>query len=58
VGTGRAIQVLEIELIINLHTALLLMALICFLLSAVGVATRINLLALGLAAWVLTFLLA
>lgn len=43
---------------LNLHSALLVVAFACFLLSAVGVSSRINLVALGLAAWVLTHLLA
>jgi len=36
-----------------IHTALLIAALVCFVLAAAGVATsRANLLALGLACWV------
>jgi len=41
-------------MVINLHVALLLVALICFILAAVGVNARVNLTALGLACWVLT----
>jgi len=37
--------------------ALLLLALICFVLAAVGVRSRINLVALGFACWVLSLLL-
>ena len=38
---------------------LLILAFVCFILSAIGVnAPRVNLLALGLALWVLTLLLA
>ena len=41
-----------------LHKILLILALMCFVLSALGVVTtRVNLLAAGLAFWVLTVLL-
>jgi hypothetical protein len=36
----------------------LLLALVCFVLAALGVSSRVNLLPLGLALWVLTLLLA
>lgn len=39
-----------------LHTILLVLALICFLLAAFGVSSRVNLVAIGLAAWVATLL--
>jgi hypothetical protein len=41
----------------SLAFILLVIALICFVLAAVGVSSRINLLAVGLACWVLTLLL-
>ena len=41
----------------TINALLLLLAFICFLLSAVGVASRINLQSLGLALWVLALLL-
>ena len=37
-----------------LNTILLILAFVCFLLAALGVQTRINLVAAGLALWVLT----
>lgn len=40
-----------------LHTILLVFAFVCFLLGAFPVPSRVNLVALGLAAWVLTLLL-
>jgi hypothetical protein len=40
-----------------LITVLLVFALICFLLAAAGVASRVNLIALGLAAWIATLLI-
>lgn len=40
----------------NLHFLLLLIALILFILAACGVASRINLVAAGLACWVATVL--
>lgn len=40
-----------------LTTLLLLIAFVCFVLAAFGVASRINLMAAGLAAWVLVQLL-
>lgn len=40
-----------------LTTLLLLIAFICFVLAAFGVASRVNLIAAGLAAWVATHLL-
>lgn len=39
-----------------LHVFLYVLALVCFLLAAVPVPARINLTALGLAAWVATYL--
>lgn len=39
-----------------LHTVLLALALLCFVIGAIGVATRVNVVALGLALWVLTLL--
>jgi len=39
-----------------LHTLLLMFAFVCFLVAAFAPATRINLVALGLAAWVATLL--
>jgi len=39
-----------------LHIFLLVFALVCFLVAAGNVASRINLVALGLAAWVATLL--
>lgn len=44
-------------MIITLTTLLLVLAFICFILAAVGVSSRVNLVALGLALWVLTLLL-
>ena len=41
-----------------LHIVLLILAFICFLLSAAGITTRVNLQSLGLGAWVLAVLLA
>jgi hypothetical protein len=43
-------------MIITLNLVLLLCALICFVLSAAGVASRINLQSAGLALWVLALL--
>jgi hypothetical protein len=40
-----------------LHMLLLILALVCFVLSAVGVQSRINLQSAGLSLWVLTLLL-
>lgn len=42
---------------VMLHTILLVFAFVCFLLGAFPVPSRVNLVALGLAAWVLTLLL-
>ena len=39
-----------------LHVFLYVLALVCFLLATIPVPSRINLTALGLAAWVLTYL--
>jgi hypothetical protein len=39
-----------------LHTILLVLALLMFVLAAIGVPSRVNLVAAGLAAWVLTLL--
>jgi len=41
----------------SLTLVLLLLAFLCFLLAAVGVRSRINLVALGFACWVLSLLL-
>jgi hypothetical protein len=41
---------------ISLKTFLLVLAFVCFLVATFPVATRVNLVALGLAAWVLTLL--
>jgi len=41
---------------VTVHTALLLVALVLFVLAAIGVPSRINLVAAGLACWVLTLL--
>lgn len=41
---------------ISLRLILLLLALICFVLAAAGVQTRINLTAAGLAFWVLSLI--
>ena len=40
-----------------LETILLVVAFVCFVAGAVGIAARVNLVALGLAAWVLAELL-
>lgn len=40
-----------------LKTALLVVAFVCFLFAALAPPTKVNALALGLAAWVLTLLL-
>ncbi len=40
-----------------LHLLLLIFACVCFVLAAVGTQTKINLLAAGLALWVLSLLL-
>lgn len=42
---------------ISLHTLLLALAFVCFFLAAFGVGSRINLVAFGLALWVLSLLL-
>jgi hypothetical protein len=42
---------------ITIHFLLLLLAFICFVLAAFGVGSRINLVAAGLAFWVVTILL-
>lgn len=45
-------------MMITANTILLLLALICFLLAAIGVpVTRVNLIALGLFLWLLSILL-
>jgi len=41
---------------IALHALLLILAFICFVLAAIGVSSRVNLVALGLALWVLTLI--
>jgi hypothetical protein len=38
------------------HPILLIIAIVCFVLAAAGVQSRVNLIALGLAAWALTLL--
>jgi hypothetical protein len=45
-------------MVITLRLVLLLLAFISFVLAAVGVQSRVNLVALGLAIWVLTLLFA
>jgi hypothetical protein len=40
-----------------LEVLLLLAAFICFVLAAIGIAARVNLMAAGLACWVLTALI-
>lgn len=42
---------------VNLHVVLLVVAAICFLLGAVGVNARVNLVSLGLFCWILTLLI-
>lgn len=42
---------------LTLSLVLLIVALVCFLLAAVNTAAKVNLVALGLALWVLTLLL-
>ncbi len=42
---------------LSLRLVLLLLAFLCFVLSAIGVTSRINLIGLGLALWVLTLFL-
>lgn len=39
---------------ITLDLLLLVVAFVCFVLAAIGVSTRVNLVAAGLACWVLT----
>jgi hypothetical protein len=41
---------------VSLHALLLILAFLCFVLAAVGVSARINLVGAGLALWVLTLL--
>lgn len=43
-------------MIVNLDFVLLFLALICFILGTIGVSSPINLVALGLAFWVLTLI--
>jgi hypothetical protein len=43
---------------ITLRLILLLLALVSFVLGAIGVQSRFNLIALGLALWILTLLIA
>jgi hypothetical protein len=40
-------------MVINLHTLLLIAAFVCFVLKIIGVAAKIDLIATGLALWVL-----
>lgn len=42
---------------LTITSILMILALICFILSAAGVASRVNLMALGLALWVLSLLI-
>ena len=42
---------------ISINLVLLILALVCFVVSACGVATRVNLQSLGLAFWVLALLI-
>lgn len=42
---------------ITITAILLILAFICFVLSAIGTATRLNLTALGLAFWILSLLI-
>jgi hypothetical protein len=42
---------------ITINLVLLILALVCFVVSAFGVATRVNLQSLGLAFWVLALIL-
>jgi len=42
---------------ITINALLLLLAFICFILAALGVTSRVNLLGLGLALWVLSLLI-
>ncbi len=42
----------------SLNSILLILALVCFVVSACGVSTRINLQSLGLALWVAALLIA
>jgi len=41
----------------NLHVLLYLLAFLCFVFSAAGVPSRVNLMAAGLALWVLALLI-
>jgi len=43
-------------MIVTVHLLLLILAFVCFLLATAGVASKVNLLALGLALWVLTLI--
>lgn len=43
---------------IGITAILLILAFICFVLAAFGVTSRVNLVAVGLALWVLTLLIA
>ena len=40
----------------SLHLLLLIVAFVCFVVAAIGVPSRVNLVAAGLAAWVLTLI--
>lgn len=42
---------------VTLRLLLLIVAFICFLLGAIGVVSRVNLIAAGLALWVLTLII-
>jgi len=40
----------------SLHLLLLIVAFVCFVVAAIGVPSRVNLVAAGLACWVLTLI--
>ncbi len=42
---------------ITIHLVILILAFVCFVLATFGVTVRVNLVALGLALWVLTLLI-
>jgi len=42
---------------ITLHLLLLIVAFVCFFVAAIGVPSRVNLIAAGLALWVLTLII-
>jgi len=59
-GEGRTFRPLEYRgcLMITLRLLLLVLAFISFAIAAFGVPSRVNLIAVGLALWVLTLLIA